>query len=142
LSKEREKIDFRDFIEKEYERVQIYQKERFGAPILRIEEGKVYDLILDTSREWRRVNTRFGERVAIPIIYDNQEYVIMANPNGFLYRSLVEQLAKKTKETAIEKIKDIHLIIKRVANRYTVIVETEFEEELERSVEKKAKKEK
>ena len=142
MSKEREKIDFRDFIEKEYERVQIYQKERFGAPILRIEEGKVYDLILDTSREWRRVNTRFGERVAIPIIYDNQEYVIMANPNGFLYRSLVEQLAKKTKETAIEKIKDIHLIIKRVANRYTVIVETEFEEELERSVEKKAKKEK
>ena len=117
-----------DFIVKEQERLREYAKQKFGAPILRVEEGKVYDLLLNSTREWRMVNTRFGERVAIPVIYDNQEYVIMANPNGLLYRSLVEQLAKKLKEAPREKIKNIHVIVKRVANRYTVVVETELAE--------------
>ena len=133
-----------DFIYQEYERLKEQAKQRYGAPILRIEEGKVYDVVLDTSKEWRRVNTRFGERVAIPVIYDNQEYVIMANPNGLLYRQLIEQLARKLKETGKERIKAIHILLKRVANRYTVVVETELAEapsevELKREV-KKAKK--
>jgi len=133
-----------DFIYQEYERLKEQAKQRYGAPILRIEEGKVYDVVLDTSKEWRRVNTRFGERVAIPVIYDNQEYVIMANPNGLLYRQLIEQLARKLKETGKERIKAIHILLKRVANRYTVVVETELVEapsevELKREA-RKAKK--
>jgi hypothetical protein len=128
LSESGERFTLEDFIAKEHERLREYARQRFGAPILRIEEGKVYDLILDTSREWRRVNTRFGERVAIPVLYDSQEYVLMANPNGLLYRSLVEQLARKLKETPRERIKSIHVIVKRVANRYTVVVETELAE--------------
>jgi len=126
LSSGEKSFTLEDFIVKEQERLREYAKQRFGAPILRVEEGKVYDLILDSTREWRRVNTRFGERVAIPVIYDNQEYVVMANPNGLLYRSLVEQLARKLKETPREKIKAVHVILKRVANRYTVVVETEL----------------
>jgi len=133
-----------DFIYQEYERLKEQAKQRYGAPILRIEEGKVYDVILDTSKEWRRVNTRFGERVAIPVIYEGQEYVIMANPNGLLYRQLIEQLARKLKETGRERIKAIHVILKRASNRYTVVVETELAEapsevELKREA-RKAKK--
>lgn len=133
-------FDFAEFISKEYERVKEYQRERFGAPILRVEEGKVYELILDTSKEWRRVNTRFGERIAIPVIYENQEYVVMANPNGFLYRQLVEQLTKKVKESGSERIKSIHIMLKRVANRYTVVVETEVEKTQKETAEEKRKK--
>jgi len=128
LSSEEKPFTLEDFIVKEQERLREYAKQKFGAPILRVEEGKVYDLILDSAKEWRRVNTRFGERVAIPVVYEGQEYVVMANPNGLLYRSLVEQLAKKLKETPKEKIKAVHVIVKRVANRYTVVVETELVE--------------
>jgi hypothetical protein len=128
LSSEEKPFTLEDFIVKEQERLREYAKQKFGAPILRVEEGKVYDLILDSAKEWRRVNTRFGERVAIPVVYEGQEYVVMANPNGLLYRSLVEQLAKKLKETPREKIKNVHVIVKRVANRYTVVVETELVE--------------
>jgi hypothetical protein len=128
LSGEEARFTLEDFIAKEQERLREYARQRFGAPILRVEEGKVYDLLLDSTKEWRRVNTRFGERVAIPVIYEGQEYVVMANPNGLLYRSLVEQLARKLKETPRERIRAIHVILKRVANRYTVVVETELAE--------------
>jgi len=144
LSGEEKPFTLEDFIVKEEERLREYARQKFGAPILRVEEGRVYDLVLDTTREWRRVNTRFGERVAIPVICDNQEYVIMANPNGLLYRSLVEQLAKKLRETPRERIRSVHVILKRVSNRYTVVVETELAEspsevELKREA-RKAKK--
>jgi hypothetical protein len=144
LSGEEKPFTLEDFIVKEQERLKEYARQKFGAPILRVEEGKVYDLTLDSSKEWRRVNTRFGERVAIPVIYEGQEYVVMANPNGLLYRSLVEQLARKLKETPRERIKAVHVIVKRVANRYTVVVETELVEspsevDLKREA-KKAKK--
>ena len=144
MSGEEKPFTLEDFIYQEHERLREYARQRFGAPILRIEEGKVYDLILDTAKEWRRVNTRFGERVAIPVVYENQEYVVMANPNGLLYRSLVEQLARKLRETPRERIKAIHVIVKRVSNRYTVVVETELVEspsevDLKREA-KKAKK--
>ena len=144
MSGEEKPFALEDFIVKEEERLREYARQKFGAPILRVEEGRVYDLVLDTTREWRRVNTRFGERVAIPVICDNQEYVIMANPNGLLYRSLVEQLAKKLRETPRERIRSVHVILKRVSNRYTVVVETELAEspsevELKREA-RKAKK--
>jgi hypothetical protein len=128
LSSEEAEFTLEDFIVKEQERLREYARQRFGAPILRVEEGKVYDLILDSTKEWRRVSTRFGESVAIPVVYEGQEYVVMANPNGLLYRSLVEQLARKLKETPRERVKAIHVILKRAANRYTVVVETELAE--------------
>jgi hypothetical protein len=144
LSGEEKPFTLEDFIYQEHERLREYARQRFGAPILRVEEGKVYDLVLDSTKEWRRVSTRFGERVAIPVVHEGQEYVVMANPNGLLYRSLVEQLARKLRETPKEKIKAVHVIVKRVANRYTVVVETELAEapsevELKREA-KKAKK--
>lgn len=116
-----------DFIMEEHERLREQQKQRFGALMLRIEENKVYDLVLDLSKSWNRVTTRFGERVAIPVIYEDQEYVWMVNPNGSAYRQLVEGLARKLRESGGSKVKEARLLVKKVGNKYTVSVDVEFE---------------
>jgi len=116
-----------DFILEEHERLREQQKQRFGALILRIEENKVYDLVLDINKSWNRVNTRFGERIAIPVIYEDQEYVWMVNPNGSAYRQLVEGLARKLRESGGNKVKEARLLVKKVGNKYSVSVDVEFE---------------
>lgn len=127
MSEENGKINIFEFVEKEYERITQEQKQRFGAPILRIEEQKVYDLVVDPNAEWKRINTKYGERVVIPVVYEGSEYVLMMNPNGSVYRTIIEQLAKKLRETGGEKIKTIHIMIKRQDRRYTVFVDVETE---------------
>lgn len=116
-----------DFIMEEHERLREQQKQKFGALILRIEENKVYDLVLDLNKSWSRVNTRFGERIAIPVIYEDQEYVWMVNPNGSAYRQLVEGLARKLRESGSNKVKEARLLVKKVGNKYSVSVDVEFE---------------
>lgn len=118
-----------EFVEKEYERITQEQRQKFGAPILRIEDGKVYDLIIDPGVQWRRIETRYGERIVIPVIYENNEYVLMLNPFGSVYKAIIEQLAKKLRETGGEKIKTIHIMLKRENGRYTVFVDVETETE-------------
>ena len=116
-----------DFILEEHERLKEQQKQKFGALILRVEENKVYDLILDINKNWSRVNTRFGERVAIPVIYEDQEYIWMVNPNGSAYRQLVDGLARKLRESSGSKVKEVRLLVKKVGNKYSVNVDVEFE---------------
>jgi len=77
--------------------------------------------------EWKRINTRYGERVVIPVVYENSEYVLMLNPAGAVYKAIIEQLAKKLRETGGEKIKTIHLMLKRQSGRYTVFVDVEVD---------------
>jgi len=103
MSVENGKSNIFEFVEKEYERITQEQKQRFGAPILRIEDNKVYDLTIDPNVEWKRINTRYGERVVIPVVYENSEYVLMLNPAGSVYKTIIEQLAKKLRETGGEK---------------------------------------
>lgn len=129
MSAESGKHNILEFVEKEYERITHEQRQRFGAPILRIEDGKVYDLVIDINAEWKRINTRYGERVVIPVMYENSEYVLMLNPAGSVYRAIIEQLAKKLRETGGGKIKAIHLMLKRQDGRYTVFVDVEVETE-------------
>jgi hypothetical protein len=119
--------DILEFIEREHQRLQEFQKQKFGAPILRIEEGKVYDLILDISEQWKMTTTRFGERVIVPVIFENQKYVLMLNPVGSVYRQIIEQLAKKVKETGTERIQEVRLFLKRASGRYTVVVDVVVE---------------
>jgi len=127
MSVENGKSNIFEFVEKEYERITQEQKQRFGAPILRIEDNKVYDLTIDPNVEWKRINTRYGERVVIPVVYENSEYVLMLNPAGSVYKTIIEQLAKKLRETGGEKIKTIHIMLKRQNGRYTVFVDVETE---------------
>jgi hypothetical protein len=119
--------DILEFIEREHQRIQEFQKQKFGAPILRIEEGKVYDLVLDISEQWKMTTTRFGERVVIPVVFENNKYVLMLNPVGSVYRQIIEQLAKKVKETGTEKIQEVRLFLKRASGRYTVVVDVVVE---------------
>jgi hypothetical protein len=119
--------DILEFIEREHQKLQEFQKQKFGAPILRIEEGKVYDLVLDISEQWKMITTRFGERVVIPVVFENQKYVLMLNPVGSVYRQIIEQLAKKVKETGSENIKEVRLFLKRASGRYTVVVDVVVE---------------
>jgi len=94
---------------------------------LRIEEGKVYDLVLETSDKWKTITTRFGERIVIPVIYENQKYVLMLNPNGSIYRQIIDQLARKLRESGNDKVKEIRLFIKKASGRYTVAVDVAVE---------------
>jgi ADP-heptose:LPS heptosyltransferase len=128
-----------DFIMEEHERLREQQKQKFGALILRIEENKVYDLVLDLNKSWSRITTRFGERVAIPVIYEDQEYVWMVNPNGSAYRQLVEGLARKLKESGSSRVKEARLLVKKVGNKYSVSVDVEFERNGDTSKKSKGK---
>lgn len=129
MSKESRKpnIDILEFVEKEYERITQEQRQRFGAPILRLEDNKVYDMIIDPSVPFQRIETRYGERVVIKVLYENNEYALILNPVGSVYRAIIEQLAKKLRETGGEKIKTIHLMLKKQNGRYTVFVDVETE---------------
>ena len=127
MSIESGKPNILEFVEKEYERIAQEQRQKFGASILRIEDNKVYDLVIDPNAEWKRINTRYGERVVIPVKYENNEYVLMLNPVGSVYKAIIEQLAKKLREAGGEKIKTIHLMLKRQGGRYTIFVDVEAE---------------
>lgn len=129
MSAESGKHNILEFVEKEYERIKEEQRQKFSAPILRIEDNKVYDLIIDINAQWKRINTKFGERVVIPVSYENSEYVLMLNPAGSVYRAIIEQLAKKLRETGSGKVKAIHIMLKRQNGRYTVFVDVEAETE-------------
>ena len=118
--------DFIEFLEREKQRLFEEQRARFGAPILRLEEGKVYALSLDINKEWRKVTTRFGERIAIPVVYENNEYVLMVNPSGSLYRSIVEQLHSKLKNVDLADVMGVNLVVKRQSGKYSVIVDVEL----------------
>ncbi len=118
--------DFIEFLEREKQRLFEEQRARFGAPILRLEEGKVYALSLDINKEWRKVTTRFGERIVIPVTYENSEYVLMVNPSGSLYRSIVEQLYSKLKNVDLADVTGVNLVIKRQSGKYSVIVDVEL----------------
>jgi hypothetical protein len=96
-----------DFAKEELERIKQERVERFGGEILRIEEGNIYSVELSASAEFKRVNTRFGERVVIPVIYNNEPRVLMVNPNGRLYRMIIEGILEATK-----KVRDPSKIIK------------------------------
>ena len=96
-----------DFAREELERIKRERAERFGGEILRIEEGNIYSVELSASAEFKRVNTRFGERVVIPVIYNNESRVLMVNPNGRLYRMLIEGILEATK-----KVRDPSKIVK------------------------------
>ena len=85
--------DIWSFIKEEAERLRQERIERLGGEILRIEPGQTYVIEL-RNENWRRVTTRFGERIVIPILHNNEPKVLMLNPRGRLYRMLVEELAK------------------------------------------------
>jgi hypothetical protein len=96
-----------DFVKEELERLRQERLERLGGDLLRIEEGNIYVLELGVNTEFRRINTRFGERVVIPVTYNNEPRVLMVNPNGRLYRLIIEGI-----NDAVKKVRDVSKITK------------------------------
>jgi hypothetical protein len=96
-----------DFAREELERLRQERVERLGGDLLRIEEGNIYVLELGVNVEFRRINTRFGERVVIPVTYNNEPRVLMVNPSGRLYRMIIEEI-----NNAVKKVRDPSKITK------------------------------
>ena len=96
-----------DFAREELERLRQERIERLGGDLLRIEEGNIYVLELPVNAEFRRINTRYGERVVIPVTYNNEPRVLMVNPNGKLYRMIIEEI-----NNAVKKVRDVSKITK------------------------------
>ena len=96
-----------DFVKKELERLKQERVERLGGDLLRIEEGSIYVLELPVNAEFKTINTRFGERVVIPVIYNGESRVLMVNPSGRLYRMIIEGISD-----AVKKVRDPSKITK------------------------------
>lgn len=80
-----------EFLERE--KIRIMKRELEFKPIYRLTKPEEVVVIDATgSREWRRVKTRYGERVVIPIIVDEKEYVLMLNPETKMYAKLIKTL--------------------------------------------------
>lgn len=85
--------DIWSFVKEESERLKQERMERLGGEILRLEPGQTYVVEL-RNESWRRITTRFGERIVIPVVYGGENRVLMINPRSRLYRMLVEELAR------------------------------------------------
>ncbi len=85
--------DIWSFVKEESERLKQERMERLGGEVLRLEPGQTYVVEL-RNESWRRITTRFGERIVIPVVYGGENRVLMINPRGRLYRMLVEELAR------------------------------------------------
>jgi hypothetical protein len=96
-----------DFVREELERLRQERLERLGGDLLRIEDGGIYLLELDVKTEFKRIKTRYGERVVIPVIHNGEPRVLMVNPSGKLYRMLIEQISE-----AVKKVRDVTKITK------------------------------
>jgi len=62
--------------------------------ILRLDEGKYRIRIFMNG--WRTVSTRYGNRLVIPVTYNDKDYVIMTSLNGSFIRELKRALSNVT----------------------------------------------
>lgn len=95
-----------DFINEEYMR--IIEEEKQRKPAYKLKDEDVIGIDVSGLRQWRKVRTRFGDRVIIPIVKDNNEYSLFVNPNSQLYRKLVKIIAEvmtKNKTASMVKVK-------------------------------------
>ena len=100
-----------DFIEREEEKLKKKAVERLGGEILRVEPGLLYIVEIMPNIEIKTINTKHGERVVIPLIYENKNYVLLLNPYGKTYRQLIKSLSD-----AVKSVKHREYIEKIVCN--------------------------
>ena len=84
--------DILSFIKEELQRIEQRQRER--PPLYRLSEGENIITVLLTEN-WRKLNTQFGERVAIPVLDKfGKRYTLMISPNSKLYTLLLRRLGE------------------------------------------------
>ncbi len=120
-----EEIEPGKYILEAYQRILEQQKDR--KPLLRLIEGDNI-LTIPLNEKWRKVKTRYGERIAIPVIdkYNNQ-LLLMVSERSKLYAQLIKELAGVVKQynvdnNEVDVVVSIHKVGKGVDASYDVKV--------------------
>jgi hypothetical protein len=118
-------VDPREYILEAYHRILQEQKER--KPVLRLIEGENV-VTIQLGEKWRKVKTRYGERIAIPAIdkYNNQ-VVLLLSERSKLYAQLIRELASIVKQydtnsNEVDVVVSIHKVGKGIEASYDVKV--------------------
>lgn len=84
------------YIKQEYER--IVKEDVSRSEVLRLVEGdNIVTIFMDEP--WRKVNTRFGEKIAIPVFdKKGEKKVIMAGLRSRLYKAIIKALAESVRK--------------------------------------------
>jgi hypothetical protein len=85
-----------DYIKQEYER--IVKEDVNRAEVLRLEQGDNIVTVF-ISEPWRRVNTKFGEKIAIPVFdKKGEKKIILVGQKSRLYKAIIKALAESLKK--------------------------------------------
>jgi len=89
-------VDVVEYIKQEYER--IIKEDVNRADLMRLDQGENIITIF-LNEPWRRINTKFGEKIAIPVFDKRGEKkIIMTGQKSRLYRAIVKALAESLKK--------------------------------------------
>jgi hypothetical protein len=89
-------VDVVEYIKQEYER--IIKEDVNRADLMRLDQGENIITIF-LNEPWRRINTKFGEKIAIPVFdKKGEKKIIMTGQKSRLYRAIVKALAESLKK--------------------------------------------
>jgi len=84
------------YIKQEYER--IVKEDVSRSEVLRLVEGDNIVTVF-MNEPWRKVNTKFGEKIAIPVFDKRGEKkVIMVGQKSRLYKAIIKALAESVRK--------------------------------------------
>jgi hypothetical protein len=125
-----------DYIRQEYER--IVREDVNRAEVLRLAEGENIVTVF-MNEPWRKVNTRFGEKIVIPV-FDRfgEKKVIMVGQRSRLYRAIIKALAESVKKDGGD-LESVVLSIYKVGSGLKASYDVKIVEEHRRKKEGKRK---
>ena len=128
--------DVVDYIKQEYER--IVREDVNRAEVLRLAEGENIVTVF-MNEPWRKVNTKFGEKIVIPV-FDKygEKKAIMVGQRSRLYRAIIKALAESVKKDG-EDLESVVLSIYKVGSGLKASYDVKIVEEHRRKKEGKRK---
>jgi hypothetical protein len=88
--------DVISYIRSEYER--IVREDVNRAEVMRLEQGDNIVTVF-MNEPWRRVNTKYGEKIAIPVFdKKGEKKIIMVGQRSRLYKAIIKALAESLKK--------------------------------------------
>jgi len=128
--------DVAGYIKQEYER--IVREDAGRADVLRLEQGDNI-VTLFMSEPWRRVNTRYGEKIAIPVFdKKGEKKIILVGQRSRLYKAIIKALAESVKKGE-EDLESVVLSIYKVGSGLKASYDVKVVEEYRRKREGKRK---
>jgi hypothetical protein len=129
-------VDVVEYIKQEYER--IVREDVNRADILRLDQGENIITIF-MNEPWRRINTKYGERVAIPVFDKRGEKkIILTGQKSRLYRAIIKALAESVKRDG-EDLESVVLSIYKVGSGLKASYDVKIVEEHRRKKEGRRK---